>query len=166
MNDYVITIDNKKINISIIDSETLKIDNNIIKYELSKVSEYLYLLHINNKVYSITATRKNSEKYTTLIDGHYYEPIVRTLLMEKATEYLAQKEKQSHHLIFKAPMPGLLVKLKKKVGENVELGESLIVLEAMKMENDLKSPVSGIIKEIYVEENSPVEKDQKILLIE
>ncbi len=166
MNDYVVTIDGEKVNLSIINSDTIKIGEELIKYELSKVSDYLFLLHINNKVYSITTNRLNAEKYSTLIDGHYYEPIVRTLLMEKATEYLAQKEKLTHHLIFKAPMPGLIVKLKKGIGEKVELGESLLVLEAMKMENDLKSPASGTIKEIFVSENTPVEKDQKILLIE
>lgn len=166
MNEYVVTIENKKVNISIIDSSTIKIDNKLIKYEISKVSEFLYLLNIDNKSYSITTNRLSNEKYSTLIDGHYYEPIVRTLLMEKATEYLALKEKQTHHLVFKAPMPGLIIKLKKGIGEKVELGESLLVLEAMKMENDLKSPVSGIIKEIYAKENTAVEKDQKILLIE
>ncbi len=166
MNEYVVTIDNKKLNISIIDSSTIKIENKILKYELSKVSDYLFLLNIDNKSYSITVNRINTEKYSTLTDGHYYEAIVRTLLMEKATEYLARKEKQTHHLIFKAPMPGLIVKLKRGIGERVELGESLLVLEAMKMENDLKSPASGIIKEIYAFENTPVEKDQKILLIE
>ena len=166
MNEYVVTIDDKKISVSIIDSSTIKIDNKILKYEISKVSDYLLLLNIDNKSYSVTVNRLNTEKYSTLIDGHYYEPVVRTLLMEKANEYLAQKEKQTHHLVFKAPMPGLIVKLKKGIGDKVELGESLLVLEAMKMENDLKSPVSGIIKEIYALENVAVEKDQKILLIE
>ncbi|HPN37124.1 MAG TPA: acetyl-CoA carboxylase biotin carboxyl carrier protein subunit [Melioribacteraceae bacterium] len=166
MNDYVVTLDDKKVNITIIDNSTLKIEGSLVKYEISKVSDFLYLLNIDNKVYSITTNRLNSEKYSVLIDGHYYEPLVRTQLMEKATEFLSLKEKQVHHLLFKAPMPGLIIKLKKAIGERVELGESLLVLEAMKMENDLKSPASGIIKEVFVLENTPVEKDQKILLIE
>jgi len=50
------------------------------------------------------------------------------------------------------------LRVRKKVGEQVELGESVIILEAMKMENDLKSPASGIIENIYVTEGSAVEK--------
>jgi biotin carboxyl carrier protein len=58
----------------------------------------------------------------------------------------------------KAPMPGLILKVRKKVGDHVELGESVIILEAMKMENDLKAHASGIIENIYVTEGSAVEK--------
>ena len=55
-------------------------------------------------------------------------------------------------------MPGLILKIRKKVGEKVEQGESVIILEAMKMENDLKAPASGIIDNILVSEGSAVEK--------
>jgi biotin carboxyl carrier protein len=55
-------------------------------------------------------------------------------------------------------MPGLILKIKKNVGDKVEQGESVIILEAMKMENDLKSPSSGIIEKVFVSEGSAVEK--------
>jgi len=64
----------------------------------------------------------------------------------------------------RAPMPGLVLKLHKEVGQSVELGEAIIVLEAMKMENVLKSPSKGIIKNIAVKTGDAVEKNQ--LLIE
>jgi biotin carboxyl carrier protein len=66
----------------------------------------------------------------------------------------------------KAPMPGLILKIRKKAGETVEQGESLIILEAMKMENDLKAPASGIIKSILVSEGSAVEKGVVLFSIE
>jgi biotin carboxyl carrier protein len=66
----------------------------------------------------------------------------------------------------KAPMPGLILKVRKKVGEQVELGESVIILEAMKMENDLKAPASGIITELKVTEGMPVEKNTLLFSIE
>ena len=71
-----------------------------------------------------------------------------------------------HHMNVKAPMPGLILKVRKKVGEQVELGESVIILEAMKMENDLKSPASGIITELKVTEGMPVEKNTLLFSIE
>lgn len=63
-----------------------------------------------------------------------------------------------------APMPGLVLKIQKEVGESVEMGEAIIVLEAMKMENVLKSPTQGKIKNIAVKTGDAVEKNQ--LLIE
>ncbi|MEW6654863.1 MAG: acetyl-CoA carboxylase biotin carboxyl carrier protein subunit, partial [Bacteroidota bacterium] len=90
----------------------------------------------------------------------------RTRLQETANELLRNKQKTTHHTEVKAPMPGLLIKIKKKVGEHVDLGEPILVLEAMKMENDLRSPSSGIIKEINFQEGQSVEKGSVILIIE
>jgi pyruvate carboxylase subunit B len=63
-------------------------------------------------------------------------------------------------------MPGLILKIRKNVGDKVEQGESVIILEAMKMENDLKAPASGQIKKIFVTEGSAVEKGSALFSIE
>ena len=55
-------------------------------------------------------------------------------------------------------MPGLVLKILKKVGDNISKGETVMILEAMKMENEIKSNVDGIITEIHVSEGKPVEK--------
>jgi biotin carboxyl carrier protein len=57
-----------------------------------------------------------------------------------------------------APMPGLLKVINVTIGQTVKKGEVIFVLEAMKMENALKSPINGIIKEINVKEGSAIEK--------
>jgi len=58
----------------------------------------------------------------------------------------------------KAPMPGLVRTLLVTVGQTVEVGESLVVLEAMKMENVLKAAASGVVAELPVEAGQAVEK--------
>ena len=57
-----------------------------------------------------------------------------------------------------AAMPGLLKSVNVKIGQTVRKGESIFVLEAMKMENAIKSPMNGIIKHIHVEAGSAIEK--------
>jgi biotin carboxyl carrier protein len=52
----------------------------------------------------------------------------------------------------------MILKIRKKEGEKIEQGDSVIILEAMKMENDLKASASGIIENIFVTEGSAVEK--------
>jgi biotin carboxyl carrier protein len=54
-------------------------------------------------------------------------------------------------------MPGKVVKLMKKEGDKVSLGETVLILEAMKMENEIKSGANGIIKTIYVKEGQALE---------
>ncbi len=63
----------------------------------------------------------------------------------------------------KAPMPGLVLKVLVTAGDKVEKGDSLLLLEAMKMENILKSTGDGIVKKIHITEKDKVEKGQLLI---
>ena len=60
--------------------------------------------------------------------------------------------------VLTAPMPGLVVRVPVVAGQNVEAGTSLVVLEAMKMENELKAPARAVVERIEVRPGQPVEK--------
>lgn len=66
-------------------------------------------------------------------------------------------------LILKAPMPGLVLSINVAVGQEIKKGDSLLVLEAMKMENMLKSTTEGVIKKISVAKGDKVEKSQVLI---
>ncbi len=68
--------------------------------------------------------------------------------------------------IIAAPMPGMVVKILCSEGDTVNQGDKIIIVEAMKMENALAAPISGVIKKIYVTEEQPVDKDVLLLEIE
>jgi len=63
-------------------------------------------------------------------------------------------------------MPGMVLKIQKKENEEIIIGEPVLILEAMKMENEVTSPYTGLLKKIYVNENTPVEKGTKLFRIE
>ena len=63
-------------------------------------------------------------------------------------------------------MPGLVVDILKKSGDEVSEGENLLILEAMKMENVIKSPINGVIKSIGVKAKDTVEKNQLLISFE
>jgi biotin carboxyl carrier protein len=65
-----------------------------------------------------------------------------------------------------APMPGKVVKILVKSGDVVKEGQGLVVVEAMKMENELKSPKDGTVKEIFAKEGVAVENGAKLLIVE
>jgi biotin carboxyl carrier protein len=65
-----------------------------------------------------------------------------------------------------APMPGKVVRVLVKQGEAVQEGQGLVVVEAMKMENELKSPKAGTVTEVFAKEGSPVEANAKLLTVE
>jgi biotin carboxyl carrier protein len=65
--------------------------------------------------------------------------------------------------MIKAPMPGLIIDLKVKSGDTVKPGDTLLILEAMKMENIIKSPGEGVVKSVKVKKGESVEKNQVLI---
>jgi biotin carboxyl carrier protein len=65
-----------------------------------------------------------------------------------------------------APMPGLVVNVRAKVGDTVKKNQPVVVMEAMKMENVLKAPVDGKIKAVHVSSGQSVEKGEKLVEFE
>ncbi len=68
--------------------------------------------------------------------------------------------------IITAPMPGKVVKVLVKPGEEVAEGQGLVVVEAMKMENELKSPKAGKVSEVHTREGQTVEMNAKLMVVE
>ena len=68
--------------------------------------------------------------------------------------------------VVKAPMGGTVMKVLVKVGDEVKAGDTLIVFETMKMENELKSPYSGKVKAVNVKEGDMMETGQVIVVLE
>lgn len=166
MNDFVVTINGKKRHIKIIDDATLLVDGKNTNFELSNLSNGTCILKIDNKVYEVSQQKIDGERISLLINGKTFESIGRTSLQEKASNILEKADALLKHIsVVKAPMPGLILKVKKKSGELVEKGDSVIILEAMKMENEIKAPVSGTISEINTGEGSAVEKNSFLFSI-
>jgi len=165
MSDYIVSIDENKHLLKILGQNKVELNGENYGVELSQLSKYTYLLKINNKVYHVTSEKLNGSDYTFAIDGSTFNTTVRTTLEEKANEYLQNKAKESGTEIIKSPMPGLIVKILKQVGDNVEVGDPIILLEAMKMENEIRASASGVIKSISAKENFSVEKGQALLEI-
>jgi acetyl/propionyl-CoA carboxylase alpha subunit len=98
--------------------------------------------------------RVNGNKYTVHIKDKYDE-LLKELGIDNAS---AKKVKET-----KAPMPGLVVDVRVKEGDTVKKGDALVVLQAMKMENILKSPADAAIKKIHIKKDDTVEKNQVLI---
>jgi biotin carboxyl carrier protein len=68
--------------------------------------------------------------------------------------------------VINAPMPGKVVKVLVKQGDEVKEGQGLVVVEAMKMENELKSPKAGKVVELLAKEGTTVENNAKLVVVE
>ncbi len=166
MIDFVAVTDGKKRNVSLVNEQEVIVENIRYKIYLSKINETVYLLKVNNKVYEIAVSQLSNETYSFLVNGYSYELSIRTKLQEKAIEILGKRKNDKKEKQIKAPMPGLVLQIKINIGDEIKVGDPLIVLEAMKMENEIRSQANGVIKEIFVKEGLSVEKNEILLNIE
>lgn len=68
--------------------------------------------------------------------------------------------------VIRAQMPGKIIKILVEVGANVEAGQGLMVVEAMKMQNEVKAPKSGLVKKIAVAEDATVAAGETLIVVE
>jgi biotin carboxyl carrier protein len=119
----------------------------------------------NNKSYNIEILEVNKEEktqtirvngntYTVVIEDKY-DILLKQLGLEMGTANKIQE--------VKAPMPGLVLNVMVEEGDEVKKGDSLLVLEAMKMENILKSTTDGIVSKIFVAKGDKTEKNAVLI---
>ncbi len=166
MSDYIISINGNKREVSFSGNSSVLFEGKKLQYELVRLNSHTYRLRIENKFFNISFDKINSEEFALQIEGKQVTLTVRTALQERASKLIASGAKAQHKIDVKAPMPGMILKLRKQIGDSVQIGDPLVILEAMKMENIIRSPGSGEIKKIFVKEGEPVDKNAVILIIE
>ena len=113
---------------------------------------------LNNKIQNVCIISNKDKTYLS-IDGENY-------ILEKGKTSKAKTGKQQKGNSVFSPMPGLLVEVPVSVGDKVKSGETLAIIEAMKMQNELPSPRDGIVKKINGKEGEQVDALQMIVELE
>jgi pyruvate carboxylase subunit B len=119
----------------------------------------IHLVTINNEVHRV-AVQRGSERgvYSLWIGGYRFDVEALDERTRTIREMTAEHAAPVGPAPIVAPMPGLIVRVEARVGEQVRAGQGLIVMEAMKMENELRAQASGTIKAVHVAPGTAVEK--------
>ena len=166
MSEYVIRLNNKKKYLKKLDNDTVEVDGKEIKYSITEMMDNKYILKIDNKVFETLVLEIKEEDFNIFINNQSIEVNIKTSLQEKAFQLLSESQSASNHqTTIKSPMPGLVVKILKKESDKITKGEAVMILEAMKMENEIKATVDGIISEIFVKQGKPIEKNIPLFTI-
>ncbi len=166
MSEFVITIDGKKRTVLLKENSVVVDGNKVENVVHSKINGNLNLLKIGNTTFEIPTIVKDKNNFVFHINGLKYEVTARTKLEEQAREVMKNRGDASADRAIKAPMPGMVLAIKKNVGDEVKPGDALFILEAMKMENEIRAVREGKIKEVLVESGQSVEKNQTVLIVE
>ena len=119
-----------------------------------------------NKKYMLDVIEKNQNRYTIMINGVWHSFTVETPISLKRRRYLEKQGDSSTVVSIEAPMPGKIIDILVEEGSEVKEGESIIILEAMKMQNEISSQVSGVVNSIGVKKNDTVMKDDVLIEIQ
>lgn len=166
MNELIVKLDGTKNKVEFYDDRKVTLNGKEYEYEIFENKNNLYFLRIDKNIYNFTCVENKNDLIILFAKNHRYEITVRTSLQEKAIELLSKSHTIHHKLEIRAPMPGLILKVMKNKGEQVINGEPVMILEAMKMENEIRSSANGIIKDILVNPGSTVEKGAVLYTIE
>jgi len=152
----------------LIKDKLVKINDKEFELDALRMEEGAMHLIIEGKSYRvrIQSSEPESKSYQLNVNGNAYSVALSDemdlLLSRMGLADLAIKKVNE----VKAPMPGLVLKLIANPGDTVAKGDSLLVLEAMKMENVIKSPGEGVVKAIRVTAGDKVEKNAVLIEFE
>lgn len=156
-NQQIITVNEEK--------NGINIDGELLNLNISKLSSSTFHVLLKNKSYRVEVVEKDQKnnKLILSVNGKSISVEGRTELDQLLEKMGIADQKTKRVTDIKAPMPGLILNIFTKEGQAVKKGDSLIILEAMKMENILKASEDGVIKRILVKSGEAVEKNQILL---
>jgi acetyl/propionyl-CoA carboxylase alpha subunit len=144
-----------------------------------------YRLTIDGKSFTVDSFRPGPQSISLLMDGqvyevgleknghrfsvYFYDDTIELELFDARkfqASNTARSTASSGPTRIQAPMPGKIVKVVVKEQSTVKEGDSLLIMEAMKMQNELKAPKSGTVSKIHVREGEPVSISQVLLVLE
>jgi biotin carboxyl carrier protein len=128
-----------------------------------KPGEFLNL-NLNHNTYRIIVVKKEGKSMRLSVNGHMLDVSLSDSLDVLLKNLGLDKMMNKGIGDVKSPMPGLVLKVLVKAGDVIKKGDPLLILEAMKMENVIKSPTDGPVKEVKVSEKQAVEKNALMIV--
>jgi len=146
-------------------NEILQVNGGHIDLDVLKVGEQSNHIIHQHKSYNVELVDFDKEEKLANIkvNGNVYKVKV-TSQLDLLLKQLGMDNLASNKIAqIKAPMPGLVLSILVREGDEVKKGDSLVVLEAMKMENIIKSPADAVVKKVEVSQGDKIEKNTVLI---
>jgi pyruvate carboxylase subunit B len=164
---YVVDVGGVNVDVEL-DGDRVRVDGTEVSASLAELSGTpVALLTLGDSVQRVVVTRDSARgRYTLSLGGRRYdvEALDERTRAIRQLSTSAAGPKGPAPLV--APMPGLIVRLNVDVGASVQPGQGLVVMEAMKMENELRSASAGVVKAVRVSPGTAVERGTVLVELE
>ncbi len=165
---YVANVDKVEYKIDVeevdVNKFNVRIDDKSYVVDTQLTETSVYSLIVNGKSYEVDVDYQDGV-YNVLNEGDLFKIEIMDELKKKMLERRGGGAAEGKQVI-KSEMPGAIIDVKVKVGDEVKEGDVLLILEAMKMQNEIKAPKDGEVKEVLVKAGENIEADVKMVVIE
>lgn len=141
----------------------VNVENEKFEVDVQLLSANCLSLLVNNKIHTIYIAENKERKYLA-VGGEQFCLAEAKAVSEK--EFVAEAGPIEGKQFVCSPMPGTVIKINVAEGEEVEKNQSLVIVEAMKMENEIRSPIKGKVKKINCTAGDLVGADEPIIELE
>ena len=161
---YRVTVGDAEVDVDL-DGDVISVDGKRSVAHLNEVEGTpVRMVTIGDEVHRVVARRGVTRgRYTLWLDGFRYEVEALDERTRTIRALAGAGKEASGPAPLVAPMPGMIIRISVEVGDIVQAGQGLIVMEAMKMENELRAGSAGRVKAILAREGTAVEKGAILL---
>jgi biotin carboxyl carrier protein len=162
---YIASADGENFEVEIRPNEQLVVNGKQVQADFQSVADQpVYTLLLNGE--SFEALVYPSENgVQVLLRGRLFDFIVEDERQRRLRQSSGGAAMQSGDYQLKAPMPGLIVAIPVEEGQEIQSGDDLIILESMKMQNELKAPRDGTVNRIRVSAGDNVDQNQVLMTL-
>lgn len=157
---YIVDVDGERLTVELLGGDEVRVGDRVLRARLTDVEGTpVSLLNVGDAVHRVVARRGDARgRYAVSLDGHTFAAEALDERTRAIRDLSAASAAAAGPSPLVAPMPGLVVRVAVAVGDQVAAGQGLVVMEAMKMENELRAVSAGTVKAVHAVAGSAVEK--------
>lgn len=162
---YALSSENRKFSFSLPLKHTIRIGKRDYEVKLKADEKFGTYILWKNRKYPVEIIRSRQNKYEILFNDISYTFTVETPFSLQRMKVLNSRKDKADKEFVKAPMPGKIIDVLVREGATIQRGEPVVILEAMKMQNEIISPVTGTVLKVSARNNTSVMKDDTLVEI-
>jgi biotin carboxyl carrier protein len=165
MTKYLTTVNDEKYEIEIKGDGVVYVNGEERIVDFKSMGQHaIYSMIIDHQSFEAVVEERDG-KYHVLIFGDLYEIDITDERTERMAKARGESADPTGEVRIKSPMPGLIVDVPVQVGDAVKKGQTVVILESMKMENELKSPRDGVVAQLNCGKGDSVEQNKVLVTI-
>ena len=162
---YTLTSEKKKFSFSLPLKNKIKIGRRVYEVQLKSDDKYGTYVLWKNRKYPVEIVRSRQNRYEILFNDISYTFTVETPFSLQRMKVLNSVRIRADKEIIRAPMPGKIIDVAVREGSSILRGEPVVILEAMKMQNEIQSPVNGTVIKVHARPGTNVMKNDVLVEI-